>query len=56
MATTEAEGNSLDELQVEAEKLLSLLRDRQPGLVTWNKFLLQRLETLHNLTSQALGK
>jgi hypothetical protein len=33
------EGISLDELQSETEKLLSLLKDRQPGLFIWNRLL-----------------
>lgn len=49
-------GVNLDELQQEAEKLLALLNDRQPGLMTWNEFLHERLHSLHALTSKALGK
>lgn len=47
---------SLDDLQQEIEKLLALLKDRQPGLMTWNEFMQKRLQNLHKLTSQALGK
>ena len=32
-------GINLDKLQGEAEKLLSLLKDRQPGLMAWNEFM-----------------
>lgn len=53
--TEEKKGVNLDELQQEAEKLLSLLNDRQPGLMTWNEFLHERIKKLHALTSQALG-
>ena len=58
MAETTAvkKGISLDELQEETEKLLSLLKNRHPGLVTWNDFMRERLQNLHKLTSQALGK
>lgn len=46
----------LDELQQEAEKLVALLKDRQPGLMTWGMFLRDRLTRLHGLISTALGK
>ena len=46
----------LDDLQLETEKLLALLNDRQPGLMSWNEFMQERLQNLHRLTSQALGK
>jgi len=46
----------LDELQNEAEKLVSLLKDKQTGLMSWNFLLRDRLEKLHELTSEALGK
>lgn len=49
-------GIDLDELQGEAEKLVSLLKDRQPGLMTWNDFMRERLEALHSLASKALNK
>jgi len=52
----EDEGINLDELQQETQKLMALLKDRQPGLTTWNQFLQERLTNLHQLTSQALGK
>lgn len=49
-------GIDLDELQSEAEKLVSLLKDRQPGLMTWNNFLRERLEAIHQLTSKVFNK
>lgn len=49
-------GINLDELQLETEKLLSLLKDRQPGMVGWNMFLRERLQKLHHITSKALNK
>lgn len=49
-------GVNLDDLQQEAEKLLFLLKDRQPGLMTWNERLHERLQNLHKLASRALGK
>lgn len=54
--TEGAELGNLDDLQKQTEKLLSLLNDRQPGLMTWNQFMLERLESLQQLISQALGK
>lgn len=44
---------NLDELQAEVEKLLSLLRDRQPGLMTWNMFLEKRLSTISKMIADA---
>ena len=38
-----------DELQDEVEKLLALLKDRQPGLVTWNELLADRLVAIQKL-------
>ena len=55
-AEGEKKGINLDDLQQEAEKLLSLLKDRHPGLMTWNDFMRKRLQNLHELASQALGK
>ena len=52
----ENNGVNLDALQQETEKLLALLKDRQPGLMTWNEFMQERLQNLHKLASQALGK
>lgn len=46
----------LDGLQVEAEKLLALLNDRETGLSSWWTFLEERLWNLHKLTSQVLDK
>lgn len=37
---------NLDELQEEVEKILSLLKDRQPGLMAWNLHLDERLRKL----------
>ena len=45
----------LDELQMEAEKLLSLLKDRQHGLISWNLSLLERIEDIHRITSSVVG-
>ncbi len=55
-APEQREGIDLEELQGEAEKLLDLLRNRQPEFMTWNDFMKERLEALHRLTSKALGK
>lgn len=47
-------GVDLNELQEEAEALVVLLRDRQPGLMMWNEFLSLRLHNLDRLIGQAL--
>jgi hypothetical protein len=44
---------NLDELEKETEKLLSLLRDRQPGLFTWRGFMKERLENIVRMAAQA---
>lgn len=49
-------GVNLDELQQEVERILNLLKDRQPGLFTWNGFMHERLQSLYVLISKALGK
>jgi hypothetical protein len=50
------EGVDLDKLQREAEGLLSLLKDRQPGIDMWEENMQQHLEALHRLTLKALGR
>lgn len=47
---------NLDELQRETEKLLALLKEREIGYAAWYMCLHDHLESLHKLTSQALGK
>ena len=37
--STDSKGVDLDQLQEKIRKLLSLLHDRQPGLMTWNMFM-----------------
>lgn len=44
---------NLDELQREVEKLSSLLNDRQPGTMTWNMFLSERLTNIKKLIEKA---
>lgn len=44
---------NLEKLQEETEKLLALLQDRQPGLMTWNMFLKERLESVVTLAAEA---
>lgn len=44
---------NLDELQSEVERLLSLLRDRQPGLFSWNDYLRSRLSTIRKMIEDA---
>ena len=46
----------LDVLQSEAEKLLALLNDRQPGIIAWHEFMKERLESIYDLAAAALGK
>ncbi len=38
----------LDQLQSEAERLLSLLKDREVGLFTWWEMLNRRVEAIEN--------
>lgn len=45
-------GVNLNELQSEAEKLLSLLKDRQQGLFSWNQCMHDCLKNMHELTSR----
>jgi len=40
---------NLDDLHNEAKKLVSLLDDRQLGLMTWNDFLVERLKNIHKM-------
>lgn len=42
-------GLQFDELRREAEKLLELLREPEPGYATWNEFLAERLRALKAL-------
>jgi hypothetical protein len=43
----------LDKLQAEVEKLLSLLQDRQPGLISWNMFMEERLKSIVKMIAAA---
>lgn len=56
VAPTEPEGVDLDELQQATEELLAQLRDRQPGLHTWNEALSRRLRKLQYLAARTLRK
>ena len=49
-------GAQFSKLQYEAEMLLAVIKDRQPGLMTWDEFLLERLRNLHTITSKLLGR
>ena len=42
----------LDKLQAEVEKLLSLLKDRQPGLMTWKEHVEERLKTIQKMITE----
>lgn len=44
---------NLNELQAEIEKLLSLLKDRQQGCMSWNIFLEERLRNIVNMAASA---
>lgn len=44
---------NLDELQIELEKTLALLKDRQPGMMTWNMFLADRLKAIKKMIEAA---
>ncbi len=44
---------NLDELQIEVEKLLSLLKDRQIGVLAWNMFLTERLRSIQEMIKAA---
>ncbi|MBI3956366.1 MAG: acyl carrier protein [Candidatus Kerfeldbacteria bacterium] len=50
-----AGGIHLDHIQQETERLLSLLRDRQPGDGAWQTSLYQRFMKLRSLTDAAIG-
>lgn len=43
----------LDKLQSECERLLSLLKDRQQGMFTWNAFVAERLQAIKKLANDA---
>jgi len=43
---------NLDELQIEVEKLLSLLKDRQ-GTFMWSQFLADRLKNIKHMAEKA---
>ena len=49
-------GSSLDELQQRAERLVVLLKDRHPGLMTWNMIFREWLQSLHKIVSQVLNE
>jgi hypothetical protein len=44
----------LDELEHEIILLRSLLKDRQPGLHTWNEFIKLRLRAINTLSKDFL--
>lgn len=46
----------LDDLQQETEKLLALLKDRNPRLMSWWESMQHHLQRMHGLISQALDK
>jgi len=50
------QGVDLDELQAEAEKLVALLKDREPGHMTWHMCMRERLIKLDTIIALALNK
>ena len=48
-------GLSLDEIQNEAEKLVSLLKERETGMFSWHMLLNERLMSLHNFLCPLFG-
>jgi len=44
-----------DKLQEEAEKLVSLLKDREVGLFSWHMLLNKRLKSIHDLLCPLFG-
>lgn len=44
---------NLEELEKETEKLLSLLRNREPGAMIWNKMLKDKLEIIVEMAAKA---
>lgn len=51
MPNEQGKSIDLDDLQNETEKLLSLLKDRQLGLTSWNNLLSERLKSIHQKIS-----
>ena len=51
--TVENFNMNLDELQKETERPLALLKDRQPGIMTWNDFMRERLQSVVDLAASA---
>jgi len=50
---TKTENNlDLDALQAEAEKLLGLLKNRQPGIIVWDEALDERLTNLSKIANR----
>ncbi|MCX6810377.1 MAG: hypothetical protein NTY30_01400 [Candidatus Berkelbacteria bacterium] len=50
-----AKSINLDQLQGEVEKLLALLIDRQPGMMSWNQCLGERLDGILALIAEPSG-
>lgn len=44
---------NLDQLQIEAQRLVALLQDRQPGLMTWRDSLHRRIMAILDETGYA---
>lgn len=48
-ATAKPKSINLDDLQWEAEGLMTLLKDREPGLMSWNMLLKDKLKNIHEI-------
>jgi hypothetical protein len=47
------QGINLDELQRETQRLLNLLKNREPGLMTWNTFLRDQIVGMRSMLADA---
>ena len=43
-------------IELEVRELLNLVRCTEPDFVVWNKIMMRKLEDIHALTLQTLGK
>ncbi len=55
MAAKQKDEVSYDKLQEEAEKLVSLLKDREVGMFSWHILLNERLKSIHDLLCPLFG-
>lgn len=50
MKAEEKKGINLDDLEWEVQGLLTLLKDRELGLMSWNRLLKEKIVNLRKLT------